>query len=739
MKIKKTTIRYLLLLLAFATLPFLTACGGGNGDASAQGKSSVTLTAADPYIVGAIFQEVGSDGNILQLRSTPSDTNGQFHFSKPLTLGSTVEMILGSQGEHAGAPYEGILKVKVPEKISGSLTVSPLTTLLANGASQDQILELLKSAGLNGVTAADLTADPMAGLGSQTSVTDDQLRTLLANMAANAFMSSENNYNAGADALTDADKAALFRDLIAGIRTVFNQQSFSTLAASISTQTGTRVTVGDVANTMAHLAQTVTDQVRQELKSHPDQLTTDYVDNLLQTAWAQAPSLVTTFLQERLGHSGAQSGTDSGTDDGTGSATTPPATLDGATLYADNCATCHGDLAETTKPGRTAAEIQTAINTVSAMQSLSSLTPEEIQAIAAVLPTPQTGDSGSPIDGTTLYVTDCSSCHGPLATSTKAGATADQIQNAINNNIGGMGALSSLSADQIQAIASVLPPAPTTGSGSTGTTQPAAPDGATLYADNCAACHGALASSAKAGATADQIQNAISTVGAMSSLSSLTSADIQAIADALATSSSSGSGTATGGDTTPACGSCHGLPPDGSTDPNVAGAHAAHQTLADVGTNCDVCHSDHIHQNGVVEIGISSTFDAKSGIASENPDGTATCVNVSCHGGETTPDWYTGSIDVSTQCKSCHAYGTAQYNSYSSGQHGEHSGKACTVCHSASKLKQNHFGHLATSPMEGPAAVTIGGAGTLVSSYDPTTQTCTNSCHGSRNWTGGDD
>ena len=597
MKIKKTTIRYLLLLLAFATLPFLTACGGGNGDASAQGKSSVTLTAADPYIVGAIFQEVGSDGNILQLRSTPSDTNGQFHFSKPLTLGSTVEMILGSQGEHAGAPYEGILKVKVPEKISGSLTVSPLTTLLANGASQDQILELLKSAGLNGVTAADLTADPMAGLGSQTSVTDDQLRTLLANMAANAFMSSENNYNAGADALTDADKAALFRDLIAGIRTVFNQQSFSTLAASISTQTGTRVTVGDVANTMAHLAQTVTDQVRQELKSHPDQLTTDYVDNLLQTAWAQAPSLVTTFLQERLGHSGAQSGTDSGTDDGTGSATTPPATLDGATLYADNCATCHGDLAETTKPGRTAAEIQTAINTVSAMQSLSSLTPEEIQAIAAVLPTPQTGDSGSPIDGTTLYVTDCSSCHGPLATSTKAGATADQIQNAINNNIGGMGALSSLSADQIQAIASVLPPAPTTGSGSTGTTQPAAPDGATLYADNCAACHGALASSAKAGATADQIQNAISTVGAMSSLSNLTSADIQAIADALATVPSTGSGSGSTGTTQPAA-------PDGATlyADNCAACHGALASSAKAGATADQI------QNAISTVGAMSSL-----------------------------------------------------------------------------------------------------------------------------------
>ncbi len=35
----------------------------------------------------------------------------------------------------------------------------------------------------------------------------------------------------------------------------------------------------------------------------------------------------------------------------------PPATTDGATLYSQNCASCHGALASSTKAGRTAAQM----------------------------------------------------------------------------------------------------------------------------------------------------------------------------------------------------------------------------------------------------------------------------------------------------------------------------------------------------------------------------------------------
>jgi mono/diheme cytochrome c family protein len=69
----------------------------------------------------------------------------------------------------------------------------------------------------------------------------------------------------------------------------------------------------------------------------------------------------------------------------------------------------------------------------------------------------------TPLDGAALYGTYCGSCHGSLATSSKRGTTAAATQSAISNNRGGMGSLSSLTTEQIQAIVAALgtTPAPT--------------------------------------------------------------------------------------------------------------------------------------------------------------------------------------------------------------------------------------------------------------------------------------
>ena len=59
-------------------------------------------------------------------------------------------------------------------------------------------------------------------------------------------------------------------------------------------------------------------------------------------------------------------------------------------------------------------------------------------------------------------------------------------------------------------------------------------DGAALYNSNCSSCHSTLASSTKSNKTFTQIKNAISgNSGGMSSLGSLSDAQIQAIANAL--------------------------------------------------------------------------------------------------------------------------------------------------------------------------------------------------------------
>ena len=254
----------------------------------------------------------------------------------------------------------------------------------------------------------------------------------------------------------------------------------------------------------------------------------------------------------------------------------PAPATDGAALYSQNCAGCHGPLASSTKMGRTASQISAAIGNPSyPMGGLSSLTAAQIQAIATALaaqmPPPPT------LNGAMLYTQNCASCHGALASSTKMGRTASQISAAIGNPSYPMGGLSSLTAAQIQAIASALaaqtPPPPTL-------------NGATLYAQNCASCHGALATSTKGGRTASQISAAIANPSyPMGGLSSLTAAQIQAIASALATVTPAPApsghpadwrsihGNYVDKNGTASCTSCHGADLSGGSGPSCYSCH----------------------------------------------------------------------------------------------------------------------------------------------------------------------
>ncbi len=151
-------------------------------------------------------------------------------------------------------------------------------------------------------------------------------------------------------------------------------------------------------------------------------------------------------------------------------------------------------------------------------------------------PTPGTGE------GALLYDVNCSSCHGPLATSDVRGESAGDIQEAIEEDEGGMGALSGLTLTQLQAIAAAL-----SGSGGGGGTPPPPADGALLYDVNCSSCHGPLATSDVRGESAGEIREAIQEdEGGMGSLSGLTLTQLQAIAAAL-------SGSGGGGGTPGAC------------------------------------------------------------------------------------------------------------------------------------------------------------------------------------------
>ena len=153
------------------------------------------------------------------------------------------------------------------------------------------------------------------------------------------------------------------------------------------------------------------------------------------------------------------------------------------------------------------------------------------------------------------------------------------------------------------------------------------------------------------------------------------------------------------------CVSCHAAPPDGLVFPNISGSHKAHTVLP---LECAVCHSG--GGSGTPTHGKSLTvafpvaYNAKTGAAVMNPDGT--CATVSCHGGQTTPAWRGGrKLDPNQDCTFCHAAGTAQFNSYNSGEHDKHlidAGLFCVDCHDMTAVSAGayHFSGLGTPTFE---------------------------------------
>jgi len=209
------------------------------------------------------------------------------------------------------------------------------------------------------------------------------------------------------------------------------------------------------------------------------------------------------------------------------------------------------------------------------------------------------------------------------------------------------------------------------------------------------------------------------------------------------------------------CTSCHSRPPSGSTYPDVAGAHAVHDALADASGVCDTCHNG--LGSGTVghydranarpgsdalrvppgDVAFLATFNARTGPATFDNE-SLTCATVSCHGGQPTPDWRTGSIDGNSDagCRQCHQIGTAaanpENNSPYSGRHAVHlsstTGGAirCTECHNMANGTvgaSNHYRFLGTDALEGPASDTVMPNGTAAN-YVASTQTCgTFTCH----------
>ncbi len=893
------------LWLIVTTIVVLSGCGGsGSGGDSGLTDSGSTGVLVDPYISGAILQEVAEDGTtILQRGSTATDAQGHFEFSAEVQVGSIIETKISQLGTHVGEPNQVVLRRQIRANDDGLLVVSPLTTLIANGSTETDVVALLQTAGLTDFSAGDIYIDPMSGLDNlSSSVTSADLIRLQAAMAIANYLEAKNNPNSTALDMNTSSEFQIFTSCLDAVQETLSPELFAQITAA---QNNSGLTMQEFVNASVTYTRPVIAMMKSQLTNngsidpvalHDEAMSasSDMLNNMsgqtpgnggpngttlyasdcavchgdlansnipgrsadaiqtaidqnlggmsiyanLTTAEIQAIAAVLPVPQPTdptqpvdgttlYGHMCASchsalanttiqgntaSAIQSAIDQNVGNMgflstltsaevqaiadvlpgatpVDPTQPIDGTTVYSNSCASCHGALASTSIQGRTASSIQSAIDqNIGNMGFLSTLTTEEVQAVADVLPTATPVDPTQPVDGTALYTSECAGCHGTLANTNKPGRTATAIQSAIDQNVGNMGFLSTLTTEEVQAIADVLPAAPPVdptqpvdgaalystscaschgtlantnkpgrtataiqsaidqnvgnmGFLSTLTTEevqaiadvlPAAPpvdptqpvDGAALYSTSCASCHGTLADTNKPGRTATDIQSAIDqNVGNMGFLSTLTTEEVQAIADVLpATNGNSGPDYSD-------CTACHAQPPNGTSEPNIDGAHSAHKAIASIGTDCQICHTGASH-NGSVDLGFPADYNSAYGAATDNLDGT--CSNISCHGGKTTPDWWSGSISLTADCTSCHNSSAGEYISQTSGRHRKHSRYSCTTCHNSTRMP-NHIGDLLTDNFEVSAASTVGGSGTSVGSYS--NGSCSSiACHGSERW-----
>jgi len=170
---------------------------------STPGKKGI---AVDPYIVGAKFYEDKDDDGVYESLSenlsSATDNNGAFTFLTKLQLNSVVRFYEAITATHIGVPFNEELKRKV-DVIVDTLVVSPLTTLLANGWSESQVLNALASAGLTGLTAADLYKNPMDIANSTgAGLTNADLAKIRATVSVYALLSLMDEINSNGYSLT---------------------------------------------------------------------------------------------------------------------------------------------------------------------------------------------------------------------------------------------------------------------------------------------------------------------------------------------------------------------------------------------------------------------------------------------------------------------------------------------------------------------------------------------------------
>ena len=489
----------------------LNACGGGGGSDGASGDSTAALTsvtsgvAVDPYIVGAYLEEVSADGTkLIQSSLAPTDVQGRFNFRNPVTEGSIIRLKASARGMHGNAPYTGMLKHKASIVDDRSAVISPLTTLVANGMSEDDVTTMMADAGLPGLTVEDIYTDPIAGLENRTTgVNDAILLNLQANMAANAYMEATGNFNYNG---SDSSAASLqMRDMVEAVQLTLNAELFDQLA----TQVGNGFVLGDLINTAAQLNRTIVSQTRQEMANGGQQLTSNRIRQIVSGAMADAVTIAKNIYEVRNADDAIVSTPDPVTPPTTGPITPPtdpgtnptppvvqpPQDNSGQIVYDRECAGCHKLSTHDTSGNIDLFGMGSVlISTIGGGHMGKDLSPQDLSDLSGFADTftppvtdpvtpPVITDPVTPQTGEELYIAECQGCHGSLQTTRISNRTAAGTEAAISGDVGGMGSIL-LSPAEIQLIADSMPapqPPPVQ--------PPQYRNGQAVYDQDCSGCH----------------------------------------------------------------------------------------------------------------------------------------------------------------------------------------------------------------------------------------------------------
>ncbi len=137
----------------------LFSCGNDNTGSSSSGATTMGVVAADPYIVEANFFYDQNNNGIWdqgELISSTTDSNGNFSFSSVIPAGGKIIQL--TQGVMDGFNYNGKLK-GISNGASG-IVLNPLTTMIVNGFTEDQVVGLLESVGII-ITPEQIYQNPM--------------------------------------------------------------------------------------------------------------------------------------------------------------------------------------------------------------------------------------------------------------------------------------------------------------------------------------------------------------------------------------------------------------------------------------------------------------------------------------------------------------------------------------------------------------------------------------------------